>query len=154
MRNLIIFTVIVYVLMPAAFGQGTPADTDVIDTVKRFYAGFDEGSFQRAEEYTTEDWNHINPAGGRSVGRRAVLEEVRLVHSTFLKGVTDTPEKFDVKFIDPKTAIVIVPSQLSTYTSPAGVKQVNTRNIRTFIVVKRKGRWLIMHDHNTFIAAP
>lgn len=136
----------------SVFGQGNTAEKDVITSVKRFYAGFDDGTFPRAEEYTTDDWNHINPMGGRTVGRKAVLDEVRGVHSTFLKGVTDTPESFDVKFFRPDAAIVVVPSRLSTFTTPDGVKYENRRNVRTFIVVKRSGRWLIMHDHNTFIS--
>ena len=40
----------------------------VIETVKLFYADFNEGSFSRAGRYTTNDWNHINPLGGRTPG--------------------------------------------------------------------------------------
>jgi uncharacterized protein (TIGR02246 family) len=116
-----------------------------------FYTDFNDGTFPRAAEYSTEDWNHINPLGGRSAGRDAILKEVRAVHQTFLKGVTDTPESFDVRFAHPDVAIVIVPSRLSTFTTPDGVKRENDRNIRTFVVVKRRGRWLIMQDHNTFM---
>ncbi|HUR99274.1 MAG TPA: hypothetical protein VMZ26_14505, partial [Pyrinomonadaceae bacterium] len=97
--------------------------------------------------------NHINPFGGRTVGREAVLKEVRAVHSTFLKGVTDTPEMFDVSFPSATVASVVVPSRLSAFTTPDGVKHENDRNIRTFILVKRNGRWLIQLDHNTFIQA-
>ncbi|MEO7540182.1 MAG: SgcJ/EcaC family oxidoreductase [Pyrinomonadaceae bacterium] len=129
-------------------------EKNVIDTVKLFYADFDEGAFLRAEKYTTNDWNHINPLGGRTIGRDAVLSEVRAVHGSFLKGVTDTPETFNVKFASRDVALVIVSSRLSTFTTPDGVKHENQRNIRTFIVVKRNGRWLIMHDHNTFMAEP
>ncbi|MDI1243755.1 MAG: SgcJ/EcaC family oxidoreductase [bacterium] len=124
----------------------------VIEAVKLFYADFNDGAFARADEYTTSDWNHINPFGGRTVGRDAVLSEVRAVHTSFLKGVTDTPESFDVKFSSPNVALVIVPSRMSTFTTPDGVKHENERNIRTFVVVKRENRWRIMHDHNTIIA--
>ena len=140
----------VLILGISVFGQ-TKRERAVIEPVKLFYADFAQGSFARAEEYSTSDWNHINPLGGRTIGRNSVLNEVRAVHQSFLKGVTDTPESYDVKFVSPEIALVIVPSRLSTFTTPDGVKHERQRNIRTFVVVKRGGRWLIMHDHNTFI---
>lgn len=152
MKRLILFLIVASCLSLSVVGQSNTAEKDVIASVKRFYAGFHDGTFPRAEEYTTDDWNHINPMGGRTNGRKAVLAEVRAVHSTFLKDVTDTPEAFDVKFLGLNTAMVVVPSVLSTFTTPDGVKHENRRNIRTFIVVKKTGRWLIMRDHNTFVA--
>jgi uncharacterized protein (TIGR02246 family) len=117
--------------------------------VQAFYDAFSSDDFGRAAEYTTEDWNHINPAGGWTRGREAVLKEVKEVHSTFLKGVSDTPEEMSVRFATPAVAVVTVPSRVSTYTTPDGIKHENERQIRTFVVVKRGGRWLIMQDHNT-----
>ena len=152
-KTLNLFVIVVFCLSLNGFGQRNTVEKDVINSVKRFYAGFDDGTFLKAEEYTTEDWNHINPMGGRTIGRKAVLNEVRAVHSTSLKGVTDTPESFDVKFLGPDAAMVVVPSLLSAFTTPDGVKHENRRNIRTFVLVNRAGRWLIMHDHNTFVAA-
>ena len=56
----------------------------------------------------------------------------------------------DVKFAAANVAIVTVPSKTSPYTSPDGVKRENQRQIRTFVLVERHGRWLIMQDQNTF----
>ena len=130
-----------------------PMQEDIVAAVKRFYAGFDDGTFPNAEEYTTHDWTHINPLGGMALGREAVLEEVRAAHSSFLKGVTDTPESFDVRRASDAVAIVVVPSRLSSFTTPDGASHDYQRNIRTFIVVNQNGRWLIRHDHNTFITS-
>jgi uncharacterized protein (TIGR02246 family) len=151
MKELLFLAICVLVFGTPVSGQNKASEKAVIDAVKSFYAGFSDGKFATAETYTTEDWNHINPFGGRTVGREAVLKEVRAVHSTFLKGVTDTPETFDVSFPSSNVASVVVPSRLSPFTTPDGVKHENDRNIRTFILVKRDGRWLIKHDHNTFI---
>jgi uncharacterized protein (TIGR02246 family) len=151
------FSILFLVLLSTSILAQTPvrnsaAEEAVLTPVKRFYQGFNEGTFLRAEEYTTADWNHINPMGGRTIGRDATLKDVRAVHQTFLKGVTDTPEGYDVKFSSPDVAIVVVPSKLSTLTLPDGIKRENARNVRTFVVVKRNSRWLIQHDHNTFIS--
>ena len=156
MKRLVFIAIFTVIITAPSFCQAKgPTGTErsaVIDTVKKFYEGFNDGRFLNAELYTTVDWNHINPHGRRTVGRDATLVDVRAVHQTFLKGVTDTPEDYDVKFAAANVAIVVVPSRLSTFTMPDGIRRENARNIRTFLVVKQKGRWLIQHDHNTFIA--
>ena len=119
--------------------------------VQSFYDAFNTNGFGLAAEYTTEDWYHINPFGGRTRGRAAVLKELKEVHSTFLKGVSDTIEDMDVRFAAPNLAVVTVTSRMSTFTTPDGVRHENERHIRTFVVVKRSGRWLIMQDQNTLI---
>ena len=102
-------------------------------------------------DYATEDWNHINPYGGRDRGRKATLKTVRQVHKTFLKGTSDTIEDMDIRFADQDVAVGTVTSVSSPVTTPDGVKHGEERHIRTFVVVKRGRRWLIMQDHNTTV---
>jgi uncharacterized protein (TIGR02246 family) len=135
-----------------AVAQTHNREKQVRQAVQSFYDAFNAHGFKRAAEYTTEDWNHINPFGGRTRGRAPVLKELNEVHSTFLKGVSDTVEDMDVRFANPDVAVVTVASRMSTFTTPDGVKRENERHIRTFVVVKRSGRWLIMQDQNTLIA--
>jgi uncharacterized protein (TIGR02246 family) len=129
-------------------------EAQVRQTVQAFYAAFSApNGFERAADFTTDDWNHINPFGGRTNGRVAVLKEVLEVHRTFLKGVTDTVTQMDVRMASPDVAVATVASDMSTFTSPDGVRHEDNHQIRTFIVVKRGARWLIMQDHNTFVVA-
>ena len=118
--------------------------------IQSFYKAFDDG-FVGPAGYATEDWNHINPVGGRDRGREATLKTVREVHQTFLKGTTDTIENMDIRFANQNVAVGTVTSTMSPFTSPDGVKHGAERHIRTFVVVKRGGRWLIMQDHNTTV---
>ena len=117
--------------------------------VQSFYDAFNSHDFGSVEEFTTEDWDHINPLGGWTRGREAVLNELREVHSTFLKGVSDTVEEMSVRFASSDVAVATVVSRVSTFTTPDGVRHENEQPIRTFVVVRRGGRWLIMHDQNT-----
>ena len=133
------------------FAQTSSREKQVRQAVQSFYDAFNAHGFERATEFTTEDWNHINPFGGRTRGRSETLEDLKQVHSTFLKGVTDKVEEMDVRFADPSVAVVTVTSRISTYTTPDGIKHENDRHIRTFVVVRRNGRWLIMQDQNTII---
>ena len=130
--------------------QPQTQDAQVRKAVQSFYDAFNSHDFGRVAEFTTEDWTHINPLGGWTRGRGAVLRELKEVHASFLKGVTDTIEEMEVKFATTNVAIVTVPSRTSPYTSPDGVKRNNQRQIRTFVLVERHGKWLIMQDQNTF----
>jgi hypothetical protein len=64
------------------------------------------------------------------------LTELKEVHATFLKGVTDTPEEMEVCFASMNTAIATVPGKMSPHTTPDGVRRENQEQIRTFILVK------------------
>lgn len=119
--------------------------------IQSFYDALNSHGFDHAADYTTEDWNHINPGGGRTQGRASVLKELHEVHATFLKGVSDKIEAMDVRFAAPDVAVATVRSRMSTFTMPNGVEHLNEGHIRTFVVVKRGNRWLIMQDQNTAI---
>lgn len=134
---------------PAA--QPESPEAAVRRTVEAFYATFNSHAFDRVAEFTTDDWNHINPFGGRTRGREAVLKELHEVHSTFLKGVTDTVDQMDIRFATPDVALATVTSHVSTFTTPDGVTYANEHLIRTFVVVRRGDRWLIMQDQNTMV---
>ena len=120
--------------------------------IQAFYKAFDDG-FVAPADYATKDWNHINPLGGRDRSREATLRTVRGVHQTFLKGTTDTIENMDIRFAADDVAVGTVTSILSPFTSPDGVKHRAEQYIRTFVVVRRDGRWLIMQDHNTRVVS-
>jgi uncharacterized protein (TIGR02246 family) len=149
MKPMAIFLVGLFLALPPS-SQGEDAEAAVRIPIQAFNKAFNEG-FVGPADYATEDWNHINPLGGRDRGREATLKTVRAVHQTFLKGVTETIEDIDVRFASEDVAVATVTSTSSPFTSPDGVKRGVARNIRTFVVVKRGGRWLIMQDQNTTI---
>lgn len=150
--KLLMTTVVSLILVSGAFGQVPPRETQVRKAVQTFYDAFNAHGFERAAEYTTEDWNHVNPFGGVTRGREETLRDLRAVHATFMKGVTDTVEDMSVRFATRDVAVVNVISRMSTHTTPDGIKRENERHFRTFVVVKRGGRWLIVQDQNTTIA--
>lgn len=136
---------------PALRAQAPSPEARVRQTVQAFYAAFNSHDFDHVADITTDDWNHINPLGGRTRGRAQVLAELKEVHGSFLKNVTDRIEEMDVRFAGDDVAVATVASQLSTFTTPDGVKHENERLSHTFVLVRRGDRWLIMQDHNTFV---
>lgn len=146
---------IIFLAVPIVTPAQTPSsEASVRQTVQAFYAAFNSHGFSRAADFTTDDWNHINPYGGRTRGRAEVLKELHEVHSTFLKGVSDNIENLDVRFAGRDTAVATVTSRMSTFTSPDGIRHLNERHIRTFVLAKRGARWLIMQDQNTVMTPP
>jgi uncharacterized protein (TIGR02246 family) len=130
----------------------TQADEDSVkNIVVNFQKDFNEGSFKNAEAYTTTDWDHINPGGGIDIGQASTLKGVRAVHQSFLKDVSMTTDSMKVRFVNPEVALVTAFHTVDTYTTPDGVKHENERQIKSYVVVKQNGKWLLTLDHNTSI---
>jgi uncharacterized protein (TIGR02246 family) len=146
-------TCVVLAVTSALCAQQQPDEQQVRAVVQSFYAAFNSHGWQNADSFATEDWNHINPLGGWTRGRAAVLKELEEVHSSFLKGVSDTIENMAVTFASADVAVATVTSRMGTYTTPNGVRHENERHIRTFVVVKRVSRWLILQDQNTAVVS-
>ncbi|MEW5915738.1 MAG: nuclear transport factor 2 family protein [Gemmatimonadota bacterium] len=91
--------------MPARAGAQSATEEEVRSAVRAFYASYNAHEFSRFVEYTTEDCVHVTPNGIARHGRAAVLEALNQVHSTFLKGVTDTPEGMMVRLATPEVAV-------------------------------------------------
>lgn len=149
-----LFILIAFLLTGEAFAESPVEEKRVRTVVQSFYAGFNSHRWTHAADYTSEDWNHINPGGGWTRGRAAVLKELKDVHNTFLKGVSDTIEEMTVRFASADVAVVTVTSRMSTFTMPGGIRHENEQHLRTFVVVRRNDRWLIMQDQNTAVARP
>ena len=151
MKNYIILFFIL-IFSNISIGQNSRDEKLLKIVVLAFQDDFNEGTFKNAEFYTTKDWEHINPGGGITKGREAVLKEVRAVHQTFLKGVSLTIESIAIRFLTPTVAIADVVHKSSDYELPQGIKHQNERQQKTYIIVKRQNKWLLTLDQNTVIA--
>jgi uncharacterized protein (TIGR02246 family) len=150
MKTIVLITAFSLMSFVAA-AQGAKEKKAVKNVIVAFEEDFNEGSFKNTYQYTTNDWQHINPAGGITRGRDEVLKEVRNVHQSFLKGVSMTIDSMTIRFITPDVAIANVIHKISAYQLPKGIKHENERQIKTYVVVKRKGRWLLIQDQNTIM---
>lgn len=147
-----LFIIIATIISVAGISQ-SPEDEELVKKVViAFQEDFNNGSFKNAAFYTTADWEHLNPGGGITKGRNEVLKEVREVHQTFLKGVSMTMQSISIRFITPDVAIADVIHKISNFEFPEGVKHENELNLKTYVVVKKKGKWLLTHDQNTTVA--
>jgi uncharacterized protein (TIGR02246 family) len=140
-----------YVLVHPAQAQESP-EQEIRRAISSFFQAFNSHDFARATEFTTADWAHINPLGGWTRGQDSVLAELREVHGSFLKGVTDTPDTMVVRLMGATSAVVTVPSHLSAYLTPDGTRHERERQIRTFVLIKQGQRWRIIQDQNTIIS--
>ena len=72
-----------------------------------------------------------------------------------LKGVSITIDNVTVHFVTPDVALVDAVHTSDSYVTPEdGVKHENERQIKTYLIVKRNGKWLLVLDQNTIISNP
>lgn len=134
-------------------GQSAGDEQSVKNVVQAYLDGYNDGAFKNVEAYTTEDWVHINPIGGVTKGREEVMNELRPLCQTILKGVTLTEESCKVSFMSPTVAVANVVEKCSDYEFPAGVKHINERHMKTYVIVKKDNGWRLTLDQNTVIVA-
>jgi uncharacterized protein (TIGR02246 family) len=95
------------------------------------------------------------PGGGITRGREEVLKEVRAIHKTMLKGVSITIDNMTVHFVTRDVALVNAIHKSDSYvTAEDGMKHENERQMKTYVVVKHNGKWLLALDQNTIISNP
>ena len=137
------------------YGQNSRDEQLVIGVVKSFVKDYNMGDFKNAPFYTTSDWVHINPGGGITRGREDVLKEVRAIHQTMLKGISLSIDTMTTRFVTADVAIVNAVHTSGTYITPEdGIKHANEKQMKTYVVVKQKGKWLLTLDQNTIIHNP
>jgi uncharacterized protein (TIGR02246 family) len=146
---LLIFSIII--LSNTSFGQSSKDEQLVKNVVLAYQDDYNDGGFKNVEAYTTTDWEHINPIGGITKGRDEVMKELRPLCQTILKGVTLQVESIAIRFLSPAVAIANVVHACSDYEFPQGVKHHNERHMKTYIIVKKQGKWLLTLDQNTII---
>jgi uncharacterized protein (TIGR02246 family) len=150
MKRLLV-TLLVLILY-ACSNKVTQADEESAKkVVLDFVDDFNDGSFKNADNYTTIDWDHINPGGGIDIGRESTLKTVRAVHQSFLKDVSMTTDSMKVRFVSPEVALVTGYHSIDTYVTPDSVRHENERQIKSYVIVKQNGKWLLTLDHNTSI---
>jgi uncharacterized protein (TIGR02246 family) len=148
--KLIPFLVLALLFYSCSTTIETQANEDSVRRViQNFQDDFNEGTFKNAENYTTTDWVHITPRGNADIGRESTLKDVRGVHQSFLKDISMTTDSLKIRFIKPDVALVTAYHTMDDFVTPDNVKHVNEVNIKSYVVVKQDGNWLLTLDHNT-----
>ena len=150
MRLLTIITIATFLSL-LTYGQNSNDKESVKKVILAFQDDFNDGGFKNAADYSTKEWIHIHPGGGIKNGRDSVLSEVVAVHQTFLKGVTMTMQSIDIRFLTPDVGLAVAVHKIDTYTTPDGIKHENEKHIKTYVVVKKNGKWLLELDQNTIV---
>ena len=147
-----ILSVAVMMIVIGLHAEPITQEVQVRKAVQSFYDAFNSHGFDDAEIHHGR-LEPSQPVWRADAGARRCTQELKEVHGTFLKGVTDMMEEMDVRFATRVVAVVTVTSQMSTFITPDKVRHENERHIRTFVVLKQSGKWLIMQDQNTLIAS-
>lgn len=135
-------------------GQSSKNEQEVKAIVYSFYNSFKHDNFKDISEYTTEDINYVHPLGGWLKGRKEVQAVLQEVHNTFLQ---KTPIKIDtmaIRLITPDVAIVNLIDTMGPYPATDSLNRGNkppVKSVRTMVIVRKKGKWLLAQNQSTTI---
>jgi len=130
------------------------SDTE-LQSIRKLIGSFindlNRGDFSNLSGYCTKDWIHINANGGINSGRDEVIREIFQAYKTTLKDAKIAIDKMTIRMLSPDAAIVTVVHKINSYTDERAVKYTNQQQVKTFVVVKQAGKWLLAVDQSTVI---
>jgi uncharacterized protein (TIGR02246 family) len=107
-----------------------------------------------ADAYADHFWpdaSWVNVVGMHWRGREQVAFAHRLFLSTIFKDCKQTLVSTEARAIAPGVALAVVTMIQDAYTTPDGNSMPSAHDRLTLTAVKRDGRWLLIHGHNTII---
>ncbi len=113
--------------------ESSEDELQVRQSLSSFYRDAARNDFRNADRYAALDWTHVDARGARSRGRDAVLAALRRE----IGGGVPVIEETTVRFPTQEVAVATV------------VDNAGQRRVRTFVLVKQKGRWRITQDQAT-----
>ena len=156
MRRMIWFTVIVLVCgslcgceRRAMFGKSDEAAIRELFT--EYQKDWNAHDTQAMGSLFTDDAQWINVVGMHWSGKPDIVKAHEIYHRFLF-------QKTGIKFLDvsiqpitPDVAIAVVPEDFDTSLLPDGGTRPASKDILSFILVKRDGQWKIVHGHNTIV---
>jgi uncharacterized protein (TIGR02246 family) len=155
MKNTVIFmftVAFIAVLVLAGFGQSQSKDEKSIRAVALgFEKAWNRHDMDAMFASFTDDAEWVNIVGMHWVGLADVKRAHQAVHSTMFKNTELKIETLTVRKISNDTAVALLDLAMGDFTTPSGQVTKDSKDRLSLIMVKKKGRWLITHGHNTVI---
>jgi uncharacterized protein (TIGR02246 family) len=122
--------------------------------VGSFINDLNKGDFSKLPDYGTKEWIHINSNGGITYGRDEVVPEIFQSYKTNLKDAKIAIDNMTIRMLSPDAATVTVIHKIDSYTDSRGIKNTNQKQVKTYVVIKQQGKWLLSLDQSTIIVSP
>lgn len=141
----------------AAVAQNKAADEKQINSqIDAFVSSWNNHNFEDFSNYTTPDLDWVNIVGHWYKGQKQNKTHLDALHKTIFKDVKYTKSTTHVRFITEDVAVVHVYWSLGAFYPPDGVDRGNNKmgddkELGTFVMVKKEGKWLITAAHNIVI---
>ena len=148
-----IFTVaFIASLALTGFAQGKTKDEQAIrDVAFGFEKGWNQHDMDAMFKSFTDDAEWVNIVGMHWVGLADVKKAHKVFHETMFKNTELKIENITVRKISNDTAVALLDLAMGDFTTPSGQVTKDSKDRLSLILVKKKGRWLIAHGHNTVI---
>ena len=137
---------VVFMILACIFSVNASAQSDVeLQSIRKLIGSFindlNRGDFSNLSSYCIKEWIHINSNGGISNGRDEVVGEIFQAYKTNPKGAKIAIENMMVRMLSPDAAIATVKHAID-----------NQQQVKSFVVVKQAGKWLLALDQSTIVA--
>jgi uncharacterized protein (TIGR02246 family) len=135
-------------------GQSSKDAQAIEKVISSFYNSFKQDNFRNLSEYTTEDINYVHPLGGWLKGRKEVQAVLQEVHNTFLQKTPITIDTMAIRLVSPDVAVVNLIDTMGPYSSTDSLNRGNNpavKSVRTMVIIRTKGKWLLTQNHSTTI---
>lgn len=157
MKSIFAFAVSLALFFPVwpANAQNNINDLEAMKQIERgWHEAWNRHDMKALAALVAEDVDFITIAGTLLKGRNAFEGHHTSVHAMQFKESLWTTTDVQVKFLKPDIALVHVNWGIRGDKDPDGTPRQPRQGIFTWVVEKRKGRWLIIAAQNTNIREP
>lgn len=139
--------------------QDSRDTVSVRKVVHSFLNSWNRHDFSDLGTYATDDLTWVFHFGKIVNGRREVQDANQKPHNTFYKTaqVRTLEESITIRFINMDVALVnLIHRVVGTFYPPDGIdrgenRREGGREIKTMIIIRQNGKWLLNHNHTTSI---
>ena len=149
--SILLIVLILIVLPVAAQTKGNAKDQEAIKNIAlKWQDAWNQHDMKALAALVAEDIDLITVGGTWLKSRKEFEENHAKSHETMFKESVLTMKNTEVKFIKSDVAVAHVEWSVIGVKDPDGTPRQQQQGIFTWVVEKRKGKWLIIAAQNTF----
>lgn len=139
MKDLFIF-ILAGLISFCSYAQNRTDEQSIRKLITSFTDDLNKSDFSRIADYGIKDWVHINSNGVATYGRDEVAAEIFYQYKEMSKGTKIAIENMTMRMLPHDAAMVTVIDKID-----------NTKQIRTYVLVKQNEKWLLSLDQSTTV---
>ena len=156
MKIVLVLLAITMIALPvAAQNNENSKDREAVKAVAlNFQDAWNRHDMKALASLVADDVDFITVGGNRMRSKKEFEELHTKTHAMMFKESVLTTKNTEVKFIKPDVAVAHIEWGMKGDKGPDGAPRQPREGIMTWVLEKRKGKWLLTAAQNTNISAP